>query len=117
MAEKRILVAYATNSGSTENVARIIGEEFSTDDAAVDVRLVDEVKDLSAYSAVVIGGPEIMGWHRAAVRFIRRNARALSRMPVAYFFTARSLTRLNESEVHGVPVKVDPELAKLPVNP
>jgi menaquinone-dependent protoporphyrinogen IX oxidase len=117
MKEKRILVAYATNSGSTEKVARIIGEEFRKDGAAADVRRVEEVKDLSPYTTAIVGGPMIMGWHRAALKFLRRYRSQLSRMPVAYFFTARSLTQLNETEVLGVPVSIDPTLAQLPKDP
>jgi len=117
MKEKRILVAYATNAGSTEKAANLIADELRKHGPSVDVRRVEEVKDLSAYTAVVVGGPMMMGWHRAALRFIRRHKRELSRMPVAYFFTARSLTQLNETEVKGVPVSLDPTLAQPPKNP
>ena len=98
MKEKRILVAYATNAGSTENIARIVAEELSATGEPVDIRRVEEVIDLSPYTSVVVGGPMIMGWHRAAIRFVRRHARALSQIPVAYFFAARSLTQMHESD-------------------
>ncbi len=117
MKEKRIVVAYATNSGSTENVARIIGEELGKDGTPVDIRRVEEVKDLSPYSTAIVGGPMIMGWHRSALKFIRRHKGELSHMPVAYFFTARSLTQLNETEVGGIPVSLDPTLAQPPKDP
>ena len=37
MKEKRILVAYATNAGSTENIARIVAEELSATGEPVDI--------------------------------------------------------------------------------
>ncbi len=114
---RKILVAYATNAGSTEQAARLIAAELGQDGTPVDVRRVEEVKDLSPYSAAVVGGPMIMGWHRAASRFIRSHRRELRSIPVAYFLTARSLTRLNETEIRGVPISVDPTLAQPPKNP
>jgi menaquinone-dependent protoporphyrinogen IX oxidase len=117
MNEKKILVAYATNAGSTAAVAQAIAEELGKDGTPVEVRRVDEVTSVSPYSAVVVGAPMIMGWHRAAVKFIQKNKRELSRVPVAYFFTARSLTKLDETEVDSIPVSVDPTLPKPPVNP
>ena len=38
-----------------------------------------------------MGGPMIMGWHREAVSFVRKQQLALSRVPVAYFLMAMSL--------------------------
>ncbi len=114
---KRILVAYATNAGSTEKAARMIADELGKDGTPVEVCRVEAVKDLSAYTAAVVGGPMIMGWHRAALKFIRTHRRALKTMPVAYFFTARSLTQLNETEIRGAPVRVDPVLAQPPKDP
>ena len=117
MKENKILVAYATNSGSTADAARAVGEELGKEGIPVEVRRVEEVTDVSPYSAVVVSAPMIMGWHRAAIKFIQKHQRELSRVPVAYFFTARSLTRLDETNVEGVPVSVDPTLSKPPVDP
>jgi menaquinone-dependent protoporphyrinogen IX oxidase len=117
MAKKRILVAYATNAGSTAEVARVIGEELGKDGIPVEVQRVEEVKSLEPFSAVVVGAPMIMGWHRAALKFIRKHKSELSRVPVAYFFTARSLTKLDETEINGIPVSVDPQLPKPPADP
>jgi menaquinone-dependent protoporphyrinogen IX oxidase len=117
MDANKILVAYATNSGSTEKVAQTVGNELGKDGTPVDVRKVEEVTSLSSYTAVVVGAPMIMGWHRAALKFIKKHQRELSRVPVAYFFNARSLTKLDETEVDSIPVSVDPTLAQAPVDP
>ncbi len=115
--QKEILVTYATGSGSTAEVAQAIAEELRKNGATAQVKKIDEVEDLSAYAGVVIGAPMILGWHRAAVQFLKKHRQALSRIPVAYFFTAMSLTRTLETQVKGVPVFVDPDLAKEPKKP
>jgi hypothetical protein len=40
----------------------------------------------------------------------------LNRVSVAYFFMAMSLTRTGETSVQGIPVVIDPRLAKPPKN-
>lgn len=112
-----VLVAYATNSGSTEEVAQAIAEELGRDGAQVDVRRLEEVTNLQPYSAVVIGAPMIVGWHRAALGFVKKHRQALSRVPVAYFFTAMSLTQTNEACIGATPISVDSNVAKPPHNP
>jgi menaquinone-dependent protoporphyrinogen oxidase len=116
MQAKKILVAYTTNSGTTADVAQAIGEELGKDGVQVDVRRIEEVDSLDAYTAVVVGGPMIMGWHGTAVKFVKKHQQALSRVPVAYFLTAMSLTRTGETSVDGVPIYVDAMLAKEPKN-
>ena len=111
---EKVLIAYTTNSGSTAEVAQVIGEELAKKGAVVEVCRLEEVTSLDAYAAVVIGAPMILGWHRAAVRFVRRHQIALSQRPVALFFMAMSLTQTGETRVDHVPVIVDAELAKPP---
>lgn len=111
---KKILVAYATLAGSTGEVAHAVAEEVVRSGAQVDVLPLDEVKGLEGYDGVVVGAPMIMGWHRAAARFLRRNRSALQHMPLALFVTAMSLTQTGEQEVNGVPVCVDATLPKPP---
>ena len=111
---KKILVAYATNSGSTAEVARFIGEEMQKNGAEVEVVLLEKVNDLAAYDALVLGAPMILGWHRLALRFLRKNRSSLRRLPLAIFVTCMSLTRTGEKEFRGVPVTVDGNLPKPP---
>ena len=113
---QRVLVAYTTNAGTTAEIAEAIGEELGQDGAQVDVRRLEEITDLESYTAVVIGGPMIMGWHKAAVRFVKTHRQALSQVPVAYFLTAMSLTQTGEVSIDAIPLCVDPMLAKAPKN-
>ena len=110
----RILVAYATMAGSTIEVAQAVGEEIAKSGLQVDVLPLGEIKDLEAYNGVVVGGPMIMGWHRAALRFLRKNRRAFQRIPLAVFVMAISLTQTGEMRLDGVPVYVDEKLPKPP---
>ena len=99
---KRVLVAYATHTGSTAEVASAIGEELASV-AQVEVRPMTEVTSIKGFDAVVVGGPMILGWHRQARSFLRRNRGQLGQVPFAVFVTAMSLTDTGESRVNGVP--------------
>ncbi len=111
---KRVLVAYATMAGSTAEVAQAVGEEIARGDLQVDVLPLSEAQDIEAYDAVVVGGPMIMGWHRAALRFLRSHRRAFQRIPLAVFVMAISLTQTSDMNVSGVPVTVDEKLPRSP---
>ena len=109
----RILLAYTTNSGSTAEVAQAIAEVFLREGSQVDVRRLEEVQDLTGYDAVVVGAPMILGWHSAAVRFLKKHQRVLATLPVAYFCTLLSLTQTSEANL-SMPVCIDPDLARPP---
>jgi menaquinone-dependent protoporphyrinogen oxidase len=112
-----VLVAYATNAGSTEAVAAAIGEELGKVGAPADVRRIHNVSGLNAYGAVIVGGPMIFGaWHREAVDFVTQQQRALRHVPVAFFITALHLVRTADPNV-TVPVYYDPALATPPRRP
>ena len=71
----KILVAYASRTGCTREAAEIIGERAAHRNArrSVDVRPVQEVSDLSGYSAVVIGSAarRKRGWVSEARHWLR----------------------------------------------
>jgi len=116
MVMNRILVAYTTMAGSTVEVAQAVGEEISKSGFQVDVLPISEIEDLSAYDGVVVGGPMIIGWHRSALGFLKKNRETFQQIPLAVFVTAISLTQTGETSVDGVPVTVDEKLPKTPVN-
>lgn len=111
---KRILVTYATMAGSTAEVARAVAQEIGAQGLQVDLLPLSDVQGLDRYSGVVVGGPMIMGWHREASRFLRRNRDAWQKTPLAVFVTAMSLTETGERSVDGLPVTVDEGLPKAP---
>jgi menaquinone-dependent protoporphyrinogen oxidase len=111
---KKVLVAYATMAGSTGEVAEAVGEEIARSGAQVAVLPIGEIKQVGEYDAVVVGGPMIMGWHREAKRFLRKNREAFCSIPLAVFVMAISLTETGARDVGGVQVVVDEELPKAP---
>jgi menaquinone-dependent protoporphyrinogen oxidase len=112
-----ILVAYASMAGSTAEVAQSIGDEIARHGIRVEVLPVDKVDDVKGYDGVVIGGPMIWGWHRAALAFLKQNRTALRRIPLAVFATAMSLTQPSISSVSSIPVHLDENLPKPPERP
>jgi menaquinone-dependent protoporphyrinogen oxidase len=111
---KKILVSYASMAGSTVEVAQAIGEEIARSGYHVDLLPLTQVQDVAMYDGVVVGAPMIMGWHRAALRFLRQHRKALAHIPLAVFVTAMSLTASPEAGVDGVPITVDEKLPKPP---
>ena len=113
MDTNKILVTYATNAGTTAEVAQAVGEELSKiTHLQVDVKVIDEVETIEPYSAAVIGAPMIFGWHRGARKFLKKHQDSLSKIPTAYFVTAMNLTKTDETSLDGIPLSVDPVVAK-----
>jgi menaquinone-dependent protoporphyrinogen oxidase len=113
---EKILVTYATMSGSTAEVAQEVAREIEKSGTQVDILPLEKVADLAGYSAVVIGAPMVMGWHHSALKFLAKNRSALRQFPLAVFTTGMSLTSAGETAVSDVPVFVDEALAKPPKN-
>jgi menaquinone-dependent protoporphyrinogen oxidase len=109
---KKVLVTYATMSGSTAEVAQTVAEGIAKNGMQAEVLPLDQANELSKYDAIVVGAPMVMGWHRSALKFLTKNRKALRRIPLAVFATGMSLTSAGEKEVGGVPVFVDDTLAK-----
>ena len=67
----KILVTYATRTGSTIGVVEAIGQTLAESGVEVEVRPMQEVTDLSPYQAVVAGSA-IQGkqWLPEAMRFL-----------------------------------------------
>jgi menaquinone-dependent protoporphyrinogen oxidase len=82
----RILIAYARKSGSTGEVADAVGKALCDSGAAVDVKRVQDVKDLKPYRAVVLGTALRMENPLSeAVSFAKKHHAALAALPVAGF--------------------------------
>ena len=109
---KKVLVTYATMSGSTAEVAQEVAREIGDGGMQVEILPLEKVGDLGTYNAVVIGAPMVMGWHPSARKFLAKNRAALQQIPLAAFATGLSLTSAGETEISGVPVFVDETLAK-----
>ncbi len=108
----KTLITYVTMSGSTVGVAGAVAEQLASAGVQTDVLPLGEVSSLESYSAVVIGGPMIMGWHRAALKFLADHRQEFQRIPLAVFVTAMRLTATEQTTLQGVPLFVDERLAR-----
>ncbi|MCX5858527.1 MAG: flavodoxin domain-containing protein [Proteobacteria bacterium] len=82
----KILVVYATKSGSTAEVAQAIAEEFRAQNAVVDVFEVKKASQPEGYTAVVVGSAIRYGrWLPDAIKYLKTHKDQLSRIPIAYF--------------------------------
>jgi menaquinone-dependent protoporphyrinogen oxidase len=82
----RVLVAYATYAGSTQEVAVELGKTLGERGFAVDVIPVLEKPLVDDYQFVLIGSAVHGGlWLPEAPEFVETNQYALNRVPVAFF--------------------------------
>jgi menaquinone-dependent protoporphyrinogen oxidase len=83
---EKVLIAYASKYGSTGEVAQAIGHQLCQRGMSAEVRRVEEVTDLSPYTAVIVGSAIRMGnWLPAGIKFVEEHAEALRKMPTATF--------------------------------
>lgn len=88
----RILIAYASEFGSTRKVVEALAEALHDGETDVEVRLVWDINDVSSYDAVVVGSAIYNGqWLPEAVYFVQSYAAQLSTMPVAYFVVSMTM--------------------------
>ena len=89
----RILVAYASQAGSTAGVAEAIGRTLAESGAQVDVRPMRDVQDLGPYRAVVAGSAIHGGkWLPEAMQWMKGHQAALLQKPFAAFLVCITLS-------------------------
>ncbi len=92
----KILVTYASRTGSTIGVAEAIGKTLTETGAQVDVLPMQEVKDLSHYRAVVAGSAiQNRQWLPEAAQFVQTHRTALNQKPFAMFAVCMTLAMKN----------------------
>jgi menaquinone-dependent protoporphyrinogen oxidase len=92
----RVLVTYASRTGSTAEVAQAIGKTLSEGGLQVDVMPMHEVADVTPYGAVVAGSA-IRGskWLPEAVQFIQTHRLELARKRFATFTVCITMAMKN----------------------
>ena len=82
----RILIAYGTKHGATEEIAQAIAEEIERAGNDVDCVRAEQVSGIDSYDAVVLGSAVYMGrWRAPARKLLKREAKALSSRPLWMF--------------------------------
>ena len=76
--DKRILVTYASKYGATAEIAEKIGEVLRRAGLHMDILPVKQVRDLTAYQAIILGSAVYIGlWRKDAVKFLKANKKLL----------------------------------------
>ena len=108
-----VLVGFATQMGSTQEVAETIAEILRQDGHEVDLQPLKDVRSLDRYQAVVLGAPLYMfRWSRDAHHFLSQHRVVLAALPVAIF--ALGPFHDKEEEIQSARTQLDKELAKYP---
>ena len=81
-----ILVTYASKYGATAEIAQKIGEVLRQAGWQATVLPVNDARDLSLYSAVILGSAVYIGkWQKEAATFLQTNEKILANLPVWLF--------------------------------
>ncbi len=92
----KILVTYASRTGTTAEIAKAIGKILEDNHTQVDVMPMQAVKDLTPYHAVIAGSAiRAARWLPEAVQFIRTHQRELSHKPFAMYTVCITLAMSN----------------------
>jgi menaquinone-dependent protoporphyrinogen oxidase len=112
--ENRILVAYASTHGSTQEVAEVIAATLRDLEISVGIQPARKVRTLEGYQAVVLGAPLYMfHLHKDAFHFLSRYRDVLTgNLPLA-IFAGGPTGKGDEAEWQEVHKQIDQELAKV----
>lgn len=92
MVDRPILIAYATRGGTTQGLAEAIARVMREKGALFEVRPVEQIRDLSAYRAVVLGsGVRDEKWLPEAIHFVSDHQQTLAKLPLVYFLVYSQL--------------------------
>ena len=82
----KILVAYATRTGSTAEVAEAIAQRLCTAGMDTDVRPIADVQDVETYAGIVLGSAvRYASWLPEMQSFLAEHRDRLAERPVAFF--------------------------------
>lgn len=97
----RVLVGYATDSGTARDIASLIGDELEAARHHVDVvDLAVEQPSPQHYDLVVVGsGIHAGSWYAPATDYLTSNRETLNGVPVALFNTCLNAARPDMTEV------------------
>lgn len=90
--EPRILITYASRTGSTQEVAEFVMHTLREKGWEVELKPINEVNNLQAYWAVIVGSAVREGhWLPEATAFVKDHQQELKKLPLVIFALAMSL--------------------------
>jgi menaquinone-dependent protoporphyrinogen oxidase len=112
--EKKVLIAYASTHGSTEEIAETVAATIREGGLAVDLQPARNVRTLEGYQAVVLGAPiYLFHLHKDALRFLSRYQKEFTGgLPIAIF--AGGPIEIDKDQWEEIRKQLDQELAKFP---
>ncbi|MFC1975464.1 flavodoxin domain-containing protein [Chloroflexota bacterium] len=115
-ADGKVLIAYASEAGSTSEIAAAMGQVMCQAGAVVDVRPVQAVSDLTPYRAVVVGSAiHSSAWLPEAAAFVATHRETLREVPVAYFLSCLTLAVADTDKTRRqVAAYLDPVRQQIP---
>lgn len=82
----QILVTYASKYGATAEIATKIGDVLQDAGLPTTVKPVKQVKDISPYTAVILGSAVYIGkWRKEAAKFLEKHEQELAERDVWLF--------------------------------
>jgi menaquinone-dependent protoporphyrinogen oxidase len=91
---QKILVTYASRSGSTAEVTAAICQSFVDSGVTVDLLPIQQVSTLIPYQAVIVGSAiRNSKWLPEAIQFVRKHQSMLRHKPFAMFTVCITLAR------------------------
>lgn len=84
--ENKVLVAYASKHGATMEIAEKIGQVLRQSGLQADVLAANRIRDITSYSAVVLGSGVYIGrWRKEAATFLKAKEQVLAEKPLWLF--------------------------------
>lgn len=112
--DTQILVAYASGSGSTREVAEAIATEIEKEGLPTVVHNVSAVDSVAAYAGIVIGSSIRIGrWLPEAIACLERIKTEVGERPVAYFTTCLTMVDDTQENRQTVLDYMEPLLVKV----
>lgn len=96
---KKILVTYASRAGSTAEIAETVSKTLSQDGVQIELLPMQDVKNISSYSAVVAGSAiRNSKWLPEAMDFVQTHRAELAKKPFATFTVCITLAMSNSDQ-------------------
>jgi len=88
----KILITYASKTGTTEEIAEKIGEILKEKGISLEVKKINEVKDVSSYEVVILGtGVRIGKVFSESVNFLKKFKKELENKKLFYFLVCLTI--------------------------